>query len=223
MSTSPVRVLALSTYAAATALHLVSLQVGWVPVEWVTKPLLALSLLAYVASCPQGSPRGVVAVGLGCALAGDVVLQFPGTAAFAVGILCFAGMQVCYSRGFIALGALRALRTRPAIPACYAVVLLALEVWLVPKVGGGLAAAVALYGALLVSTAAVAAGAGLAAAVGGALFLISDTAIAARAFAGIAPPTAWFVMATYAAAQVLLVTALVPSRAQAQGLPAASA
>ncbi|MGX7826440.1 lysoplasmalogenase family protein [Actinokineospora sp. 24-640] len=203
---------ALAAYGVASVAHLLSLHWGWTAIEWASKPLLALSLLCYVALSPTTARKAYPAAGLVCALAGDVVLQFEGTGAFAAGILCFAAMQVCYQRGFVHIGAVDVLKRNRVIPIAYAAVFLALAGWLVPRVGGVLALLVACYGLLLVATAAIAAGAGKAAGAGGALFLVSDAAIAARAFAGVELPSPWFVMATYACAQLLLVTALVKAR-----------
>ncbi|MEV0648593.1 lysoplasmalogenase [Phytomonospora sp. NPDC050363] len=204
---------------AVTAVHLLALAVDWDLAATITKPLLMPLLAAYawLAARPD-RPRLLVAAVL-CGWAGDVLLQFDVETAFLAGMGAFAAGHVCYQVLFA-----KGWRTRRAkialIP--YGIVWAAILAVLWPGLGD-LRVPVAFYSLLLAATAVVAVGISTRAAVGGALFLVSDTLIAF----GIAdlprpPAVDVLIMATYVAGQYLLVTgapvmnrrapALTPSR-----------
>lgn len=195
-----------------TAVHLLAVGLDWALVSAVTKPLLMplLALYAWLAARPA-RPRLLVAAVL-CGWAGDVFLQFDAEPAFLAGMGAFAAGHVCYQVLFA-----RGWRTRrvkiAAIP--YALVWLGVLALLWPGIGD-LRIPVAFYSLLLAATAVVAVGINARAAVGGALFLISDTLIAT----GIAdlprpPGVHVWIMATYVAAQYLLVTGALNSHTKA--------
>jgi uncharacterized membrane protein YhhN len=176
--------------------------------------LLMPALLAYAAV--RGAPRGLLAA-LVCGWGGDVLLEVGGTLAFMAGMGCFAAGHVCYLRLFTARGALggagRAPRARWSAPrmryAVYAVVWAAMITLLWPGLDAGLRVPVAVYSLLLTAMAAVAGGLGSRAALGGALFLLSDSLIAtALADWPQLPGHEVWIMLTYAAAQALLTLAV---------------
>jgi len=200
-----------SALLVVTAVHLLAVGFDWGLISAVTKPLLMplLALYAWLAARPA-RPRLLVAAVL-CGWAGDVFLQFDAEAAFLAGMGAFAAGHVCYQVLFV-----RGWRTRrariAAIP--YALVWLGVLALLWPGIGD-LRVPVAFYSLLLAATAVAAVGINARAAVGGALFLISDTLIAT----GIAdlprpPGVHVWIMATYVAAQYLLVTGVLTSHTQ---------
>lgn len=105
--------------------------------------------------------------------------------------------------------------TKPAVVAVYLVVGAAL-VWWCADGAGSLLVAVIVYAAALVAMAVLATGLGPRGALGGALFLVSDSLIALHAFADVdLPGQSFWVMLTYIAAQVLLVDAVTQKAASA--------
>ncbi|MFD3453494.1 lysoplasmalogenase family protein [Streptomyces sp. NPDC058691] len=185
--------MALASFAAVAVAHLATLSVvpalsvsavsseGAGTAEDVTKAPLMPTLAAW-AALRGGPPVLLAALLLGWA--GDVLLQFGGDAAFLGG-------------------------TRWAT-AGYALVWLAAITVLWPGLPSGLSVPVALYSLLLTAVAAGGAGLGTpATAVGGGLFLLSDTLIATRP-AGLPqlPAAGFWIMLTYIAAQFLLAAGL---------------
>jgi uncharacterized membrane protein YhhN len=187
-------------YALATALDLVAagLHLPWL--DWAVKPFLTLLLLAYVLRSGRPVPRALDA-GLGCAFVGDVLLMLPGTVAFLAGMGAFLGMQVCYLVAFRRAGA------RPALPVAlgYAVFWLAGNALLWPHLGG-LAVPILVYSVALTAMAVLGAGLGRRIRLGALLFLVSDLMIGAGTAGLHAPAGGVLIMATYAAAQYLIVT-----------------
>ncbi|MGR8011318.1 lysoplasmalogenase [Streptomyces hypolithicus] len=163
----------------------------------IAKPLLMLALAAYAA---RRGPRLLVAALL-FGWGGDVLLLSDADPAFMAGMGSFAAGHVCYLVLFARV------RARPSkiLGAGYALVLATTITLLWNDLPAGLRLPVAGYSLLLTVMAWRASGLGRRAAIGGALFLLSDTLIAA----GIAdwprlPAPAFWVMATYIAAQGLL-------------------
>lgn len=181
----------LNAFWACSAIHLVSLMTGPTWLEWVTKALLMPLLAAWVIS--RRGPRLVVAA-LGFSWLGDVLLQFDGL--FIAGMGAFALAHVCYVTYFAG-------RPRIAAVVGYAVAWAVLMALLLPSLGA-LQIPIALYSLLLTATAVMSTRHSLTAAIGGGLFLLSDTLIAVR-LAGIDLPLGGvLVMSTYIAAQYLL-------------------
>ena len=192
-----------AVFAALLALHLVATANGWDAVRLATKPLLMPVLAGWVLA--RRGPRLLVAALL-CGWGGDVLLEVGGTAAFLAGMGCFAAGHVCYLRLFLPRGAFAgprtAVRLRCAVYAALWAVMVAL-LW--PGLAAGMRVPVAAYSLLLVSMAAGAYGLGPLTAVGGALFLLSDSLIAT----GLAhwprlPGHDVWIMLTYGLAQALL-------------------
>nr|WP_223183630.1 MULTISPECIES: lysoplasmalogenase [unclassified Streptomyces] len=188
----------LAAFGLAAAVDLVSLLADADLGHRVAKPLLLPLLAAYAVS--RGAPRLLTAALL-FGWGGDVFLLFDADWAFLVGMGSFAAGHVCY----LVLFGRR--RTSPALGVLYALALGGTVVLLWSDLPAGLRLPVACYSLLLTAMAYRASSLGLAAGIGGALFLLSDTLIAT----GIAdwpqlPAPDFWVMATYIAAQYLLAT-----------------
>ncbi|MEV8586010.1 lysoplasmalogenase [Streptomyces sp. NPDC051180] len=186
----------LAAFALAAAVDLGSLLAGADLGHQLAKPLLVPLLAAYAVTL--GAPKALTAALL-LGWGGDVLLLSEADWAFLAGMGSFAAGHVCY----LVLFGRR--RTSPALGALYAVVLGVTVVLLWPDLPAGLRVPVACYSLLLTAMAYRASSLGLLAGLGGALFLLSDTLIAA----GIAewprlPVPAFWVMLTYIAAQYLL-------------------
>jgi uncharacterized membrane protein YhhN len=188
-----------AVFCALGVLDLAAVALGWHVVALASKPLLMPTLALWAAR--QGAPRGLAAALL-CGFGGDVLLEVGGTAAFLLGMGCFAAGHVCYLRLFARRGALTGGRARYA---AYGALWAVMVVLLWPGLDPGMRGPVAVYSLLLTTMAAGAYGLGRIAAAGGALFLLSDTLIATGIADWPQPPGHDFwIMLTYLAAQALL-------------------
>ncbi|BBC37575.1 hypothetical protein SGFS_088690 [Streptomyces graminofaciens] len=190
----------LAAFCLVAVVDLGSLAVGFTPGHVVAKPLLMPLLAVYARVC--GGPRLLVAALL-CGWGGDVLLLFDAEPAFLAGMGCFAAGHVCY----LVLFGRPALRAPAWVPPAYVFALLATVSGLWPDLPADLRVPVAGYSALLVAMAAAATRMGLAAGIGGALFVLSDMLIATgvAGWPQLARPDLW-IMLTYVAAQFLLVS-----------------
>ena len=146
---------------------------------WST-PLLLLLLLAWVVVTRGAMAPRLLVVGMVFAWLGD-------------------------SAGFIRMGALPVLRRRWWIPVLAAALWLALNLVLGPQLGD-LRLPLAVYSAALVAMATLSLAISTQIGVGGVLFLVSDLLIGLNAAGIDFPGRGALVMATYALAQVLIVT-----------------
>ncbi|MBM7785697.1 lysoplasmalogenase family protein [Tenggerimyces flavus] len=163
----------------------------------ITKPLPALTLLAYALATRRG---GLLALALLLCAAADVVLDLDGL--FVVGVVMFGLAHLC----FIVLLVLRRARLRVPIVLAYLVVWV-LGLWWLWSDLGELRFQLAGYSLLVVAMAIVAAGLNRRTGLGGALFVVSDTLIAVG-LAGreVVPQQGVLVMVTYFAALYFLAT-----------------
>ncbi|MFJ9319372.1 lysoplasmalogenase [Streptomyces globisporus] len=192
----------LLAFLLVAAADLVGLLAGAETVHLVAKPLLMPLLAGYAAL--RGAPRLLVAALL-FGWGGDVFLLADDDLAFLVGMGSFAVGHVCYLTLF---GRGEGRGRAPAAPvtgAGYALVLVAFLVLIWPDLPADLRIPLTGYSLLLTAMAWRAGVFGPYAAVGGALFLLSDALIAT----GIAewpqaPAPDFWVMLTYIAAQALL-------------------
>lgn len=193
-------------FAVAIAADLALISFSADPLRWATKPALMLLLLCHliIATPPGLRPARLLGLGLLFACAADIALLLDGTPAFLVGMGLFALMQVTYLAVFMRLGALSTLRSRWIVPACYLVFWLGANVILWPRLEA-LAVPVAVYSLLLVAMAAAAGALNRLAAVGGLLFVVSDLTLGLGVSGLEFALQSQTVMATYAAAQLLLV------------------
>ncbi|MGA4842789.1 lysoplasmalogenase [Streptomyces sp. G45] len=168
----------------------------------VFKPLLMPLLAAYVTV--RGGPRLLVAALL-LGWGGDTLLLLDADPAFLAGMASFAAGHVCYLALFRRHGSGHP-RTRGAgLVVAYAGALAVTVALLWPDLPSDLRGPVAGYSLLLTAMAYAATRLGPAAAVGGALFLLSDTLIATDvADWPQAPRPDFWIMLTYLAAQLLL-------------------
>lgn len=200
----------LVAYAGLVLLNLLGVGLHQEPLEWLTKPLLAPVLALYLWRLTRrGHP--LVPAALAFATAGDVALLLPGAGAFAVGTACFLGTQVCYLVAFFRQGAAPYLRARPLLVMGCLALWAAANAVLLPQLGA-LAWAVAPYSGALLTMAASAWVMGPRAAWGGAVFVSSDLLVGLGAAGVEFPGRPVLVMATYAAAQLLLTGAFVHTR-----------
>ncbi|MFD6277432.1 lysoplasmalogenase [Streptomyces sp. NPDC060209] len=186
----------LAVFLAVSAVHLAGLLAGADTVHLVTKPLLMPLLAAYAAA--RGGPRLLIAALL-FGWGGDVLLMPDADAAFLAGMGSFAVGHVCY------LWLFGRARVSPSAGLAYAAVLVTFVVLLWPGLPGELRIPLTGYSLLLTAMAWRAGALGRYAALGGALFLLSDALIAT----GIAdwpqlPAHGFWIMLTYLAAQYLL-------------------
>ncbi|SEB68400.1 lysoplasmalogenase [Streptomyces melanosporofaciens] len=195
-------------YALLTAVHLGALLADATTVAHLTKPALmpVLAAWALVRGGPWPLPAALV-----CGCGGDVLLQIGGETAFLAGMGCFAAGHLCYLALFTATGrgALFTCagwpRTAPWVAAGYGAAWLGTVALLWSGLEADLRLPVAGYSLLLTVMALAALGAGPWTGLGGALFMLSDTLIAAGLADWPRPPVPQFwIMATYIAAQWLL-------------------
>ncbi|MFE6040039.1 lysoplasmalogenase [Streptomyces sp. NPDC056452] len=199
----------LAAFLAVAALHLAGLLAGVETAHLVTKPLLMPLLAAYAAA--RGGPRLLIAALL-LGWGGDVLLMPDAEAAFLAGMGSFAAGHICYLWLFG--------RARASLPAglAYAAVLVVFLVLLWPGLPADLRIPLTGYSLLLTTMAWRAGILGRHAALGGALFLLSDALIAT----GIAdwpqlPVHDFWIMLTYLAAQYLLTTGALAGRGDSTG------
>ncbi|MEY2246423.1 lysoplasmalogenase [Streptomyces sp. BF23-18] len=198
MSPRTARVL-LVCFVLAAAVDLLSLLAGLDPGHRIAKALLMPLLAAYAGV--RGGPRLLIAALL-LGWCGDLALMSDADPAFLAGMAAFAAGHVCYLVLFRGTARVR----DPRLAGAYVTVLVALVVLLWPGLPAGLRVPVAGYSLLLTAMAYGATRLGPLAALGGALFMLSDTLIAT----GVAdwpqlPHAAFWIMLTYIAAQFLLV------------------
>jgi uncharacterized membrane protein YhhN len=168
-------------------------------------PVLLVLLLAWVLLVRGASAPRLLVAGMVAAWLGDVALDGPGDTRFLLGIGLFLVMQVCYMTGFVRLGAVTWLRARWWVPVGAAVLWLVLNLALGPQLGD-LRWPLAVYSAALVAMATLSLGVSLRVGTGGVLFLVSDLLIGLGAAGMDLPLRGLLVIATYALAQLLIVT-----------------
>lgn len=194
--------------SVVTAVHLVAQLLGSDALSAATQvalmPLLAGALLTAVHQ-PFGRRVTGTLVALGFSWLGDTAPRLlDDDPAFLAMVGCFLLAQVSYIGAFWPDRSTSLLRRRRWLVVPYALVT-ALLVALCAGEAGGLLPAIAVYAGSLATMAVLATGVHRWAALGGAVFLVSDGLIALDAFTGLAPPaTSFWVMLTYVAGQGLL-------------------
>lgn len=216
----------LALFVLVSAVHLAVQAVGAEAWSRPTQALL-MPLLAAFAWTAAPRPRGrlvrLVAVALFFSWLGDTAPALASEdTAFLVMVGFFAVAQTVYITAFAPWWGRSPLRSNRTLLVPYAVVVAGLVALCAPA-AGPLLVPVLVYGLLLGAMAVLAVGVHRWAAVGGALFLLSDGLIALRAFSpGFDLPLSGFwVMLAYTAAQALIVFgALARDRAPAGEAPA---
>ena len=184
---------------------------------FVFKPLATLIVIAHAWRRGGDTPavRRWVLAGLTCSLAGDVALLWPARG-FLPGLVSFLLAHLAY---LVAFTRVQRLAARPLAFAAYALLAGAILWRLWPAVPAALRAPVAAYVLCLGAMAAQAGVLALAGAprggvlaLGGALFMASDTLLAVDRFAAALPLASLWVLATYWAAQWCIASWLAPPR-----------
>jgi uncharacterized membrane protein YhhN len=168
-------------YAVVAAVHLVALFSGATAVSDPTKGLLMPALLlALLVAIPSRRGRVALWAGLGILFswAGDLLLSTPGDTGFVAGLGAFLLAHIAYLVLF-----LRPLKARriPRLGLLYLIWWAALLVLLAPHLGV-LLIPVAVYGLVLAASTTAALGTDRVVAIGGFLFLASDTLLAFKMF-----------------------------------------
>ncbi|WFR71314.1 lysoplasmalogenase [Prescottella defluvii] len=201
------------TWAAFAALALVHLAAQLVGADtaanvtqWFLMPVLAAVLWLSTAA-PRSRLIVLTLVALGFSWLGDSAPDLAdGDTAFLLMVGFFLLAQITYIAAFAPFTTADTLRRNRGVVVAYVVVVALLIAACAPGAGALLVPAL-VYGAALGAMAILAAGVNRAVAIGGGVFLVSDGMIALGAFADwFNPPVEGFwVMATYIAAQVLIV------------------
>lgn len=215
---APVASLLLRAFELVLVVHLAAQLFGadevarWT--QWLLMPLLAAHLAV---ATRAGRPRLVrlVLVGLVFSWLGDLLPHFSGDGSFLVMVGMFAVAQAAYALAFWPFRAASLLRSPWAL--AYAAVGVAMVVLCAPGAGPLLPAIVG-YAVLITVMAVLATGVHLLAAIGGAVFVLSDSLIALEAFVPgwELPGQGFWVMLTYAVAQLLIVLGVL-ARVRAEG------
>ncbi|MFW6600351.1 lysoplasmalogenase family protein [Propionibacteriaceae bacterium Y2011] len=206
-----VAVLAAVVFVVSSVLHLAAQVTGdpfWINVT-IFVPVFAL-LVCFVAAVRRWDTTARFTVlGLGFSWLGDGV----GSISLTVKIGFFLVAQLCYIVAFLPLW--RQIPRRRLRIAAYAVVVVVVVAMLLPM-AGSLAPAVVAYGVALGLMALLAGGLGPIAAVGGGLFLVSDTLLGVQQFSPVRLPMhGLLIMVTYLVAQVLLASQVMRTRLRA--------
>ena len=178
--------------------------------QWTLMPALA-AVVVTATRWPRGHVVTWTLVALGFSWLGDLVPALVAEdASFLVMVGFFLVAQVAYVVAFAPLVRRSVVHTRPVLLLPYAAVLVALIALCAPG-ADALLVPVAIYGGVLVAMAVLATGLGRTAAIGGAVFLLSDSLIALEAFVpwwDLAGQGFW-VMLTYTVGQGLLAAAVI--------------
>nr|BFE65790.1 hypothetical protein GCM10020063_103160 [Dactylosporangium thailandense] len=199
----------LKLFWLAVAVELIGVATDQHLLQWIAKPLIAPLLLWYL------HKRGPIATALVFATIGDIVLLIPGKLTFLLGMAAFLGTQIALLTGFLRSGRPRALAI-----AGYAVLWVGVNAALWGQLGG-LRGPILGYSLALAAMACAATGVCARTGLGGALFLVSDLLIGVGAAGLDFPGRDLVVMATYAAALYLIVTAAAVSARAPEPRPAA--
>lgn len=205
----PIRV-AWTVFALVAAVHLVAQLVdadaGANVTQWFLMPVLA-AIVWLSTSAPRSRLVTLVLVALAFSWLGDTAPDLAdGDTSFLLMVGFFLLAQVTYIVAFAPYNRDGTVRRHAGLVAGYVVAVASLVVACAPGAGALLVPAL-IYGSALGVMAVLSAGVGRTAAIGGGLFLVSDGMIALGAFVDwFAPPAEGFwIMATYIAAQVLVV------------------
>jgi uncharacterized membrane protein YhhN len=176
--------LAFVPYLLVGCAHLIALATGWDDVAAVTKYALMLALLLALLFSLRGKRsrvRFVIGLAIVFSWLGDVLLNQEGDLGFLLGLSAFLCAHVVYLIAF--MGPMRTQRPPIGVLA-YGVWWIALVVVLAPNLGV-LLVPVIVYGFVLGASAAAAFGASRLAGIGALIFVVSDTLLAFKMFAGL--------------------------------------
>lgn len=206
---SGLRKYAFVPFVIVSVLHLGFIALNNDALVGLSKPLLMPALLfGLLAAVPSLKSALVTIVGLGIVFSwfGDVLLQWPESLGFVLGLAAFLIAHVMYITAFIKTGSGRL----PLWTSIYGLWYVGLLVLLIPALGT-LTVPVIVYGAVLGAAAVLATRVSRVAAWGGAWFLVSDSVLAVNKFLPSLeiPFVDFLIMATYLAGEGLIVFGLV--------------
>ncbi len=184
---------------------------------WAAKPLATIAIVAMALGArpiPSARYRGLIAAGLLCSLAGDVLLMLPADL-FLAGLVAFLGAHLCYLTAFRQEGG----GSGPLGLLVLVLMVGAAVLWLLWPALGGLRLPVLLYVAAILTMCWMALGrwwvtrspGSALAAAGAVLFVMSDAMLALDRFRGPLPLAGLLVLGTYYPAQVLIASSVDPS------------
>lgn len=190
--------------------------------QWFLMPLLAAWVLAATSGRPRGRLVRLTLAALAASWLGDTAPDLvPSSSSFLVMVGFFLCAQLCYIAAFWPFRARSVVglprpdssarpRWRPAGAVAYGGALVALVAACAPGTGSLLVPTI-VYGVGLVAMAALATGVNGRVALGGAIFLVSDSLIALHAFTSwyAVPQHGFWVMLTYVVGQALIATGIV--------------
>ncbi len=195
----------LTGYIACAAIHLLSILAGWEWIRYVTKPLLMLVLL-FAGSRPW------VNAALFFSWLGDIFLMGEGDRYFMAGLTAFLVAHSCYIVFFYHQ---RKEKHPTASWNLFGIIGMSLYVglfyfFLAPHLHDLLKIPVFVYSCVLALMFIFSWQMDLSCLLGAALFLVSDSLLAIQSFVRPMAAAPFFIMATYAAAQLLIVSGCLP-------------
>lgn len=209
----------LLAFALVSVAYIISRTVGYVPLTFITKPLLMPLLAWWFATETRHHPtrflRGSILGGLAFATLGDTLLLFDGPLFFILGLLAFLLTHLFYIGAFFSIAAWKNgyLRLSPGWILPFAVFLVGLVRWLWPGIPGGMKLPVSVYSAVITTMvlSIVNLKGHLSGTVfrlllaGGLLFMLSDCLLALHKFGHLFEEPGLAIMATYLLGQYLIV------------------
>lgn len=198
--------LPLVLFLAAAVLQLVARAFDFDLLGSITKPMLMPLLLAFVMISvgPGFGPSSRwLGIGLCFAWFGDIALMSSHEAWFAIGILMFLVMQLCYITGYFRLGARDGLRRHRWLLIVYPLFWIIANALLWPGLGA-MRIPILIYSAALVSMAMCAMAVGPWMGVGGTLFMFSDLLIGEGVAYGGFPGSDFVIMLLYILGQLII-------------------
>jgi len=201
-------------FVVAGALTSAAYSLGWTSVEYVSKPVALVFLIAAFAQRDGAADvKRLVLAGFGASLIGDVLLLSPSL--FAPGLAAFLVAHIFYIAAFSRRVGFLPSRAAVAAIGVFAALVFA-YIW--PGIDAGLKLPVVIYAAVLACDAAQATGratvkrdgAAAAVALGAVLFMLSDMTIALFKFGHVGWPVDQWTLPTYYAAQGLIAFFVLP-------------
>ncbi len=201
-------------YVFAAAMTCSAYALGWTGVETVAKPAaMALLIVSFAMRDGPADVKALVTAALVASLAGDALLLSPSL--FLPGLVAFLVAHAFYIAALSRRVGFWPSRTAVVAVALFAALIVAI-IW--PGVDGGLRGPVAIYVAVVASTAAQAVGraaalrnaAAVAVGIGGVLFMLSDMTIALFKFGNVGWAADQWTLPSYYLAQGLIEFCVLP-------------
>lgn len=203
---APAARLPLAAFAVVSVVQLVARATGADLVGNITKPMIIPFLMAFVLVSvgPGFGPSSRwLGIGLSFAWFGDIALMSQAQVWFAVGILMFLVMQLCYIRGYFRLGAREGLRRKRWLLVVYPAFWVVANIALWPGLGT-MRVPIMIYSAALVTMAMCSVAVGPWMGLGGTLFMFSDLMIGEGVAYGSFPGSSFLIMLLYILGQLII-------------------